>query len=50
VRVCNYYVVDQQIVTGAALLTLSVALGVATGVVAFWPDRARSVARSPAGH
>jgi hypothetical protein len=42
VRVCNYYLVDQQIVTGAALLSVSLALGVATGVVAFWPDRARS--------
>jgi len=35
VRVCNYYLVDQQVVTGVGLLTLSVALGAATGAMAF---------------
>jgi hypothetical protein len=35
VRVCNYYLVDQQVVAGFGLLNLSVALGVATAVMAF---------------
>jgi hypothetical protein len=35
VRVCNYYLVDQQVVTGVGLVAASVALGVATGLFAF---------------
>jgi hypothetical protein len=45
VRVCNYYLVDQQVVAGLGLLNLSVALGVATALMAFRPQPARAVER-----
>jgi hypothetical protein len=37
VRVCNYYLVDQQVVAGAGLLSAAIAVGVATAVFAFFP-------------
>lgn len=36
-RVCNYYLVDQQVVAGAGLLSAAIAVGIATAVVAFLP-------------
>ena len=35
VRVCNYYLVDQQVIAGLGLVTLSVAVGLATAAMAF---------------
>lgn len=35
VRVCNYYLVDQQVIAGLGLLSLSVALGVAVALMSF---------------
>lgn len=35
VRVCNFYLVDQQVVTGAGLLAASAALSLAAGAAAF---------------
>ena len=35
VRVCNYYLVDQQVITGVALIAVSVALGAATALPSF---------------
>ncbi|MFL5617123.1 MAG: hypothetical protein ACJ79A_01870 [Gemmatimonadaceae bacterium] len=35
VRVCNFYLVDEQVTTGVGLLVASVAVGVAAGVLAF---------------
>ena len=35
VRVCNYYLADQQVTAGSGLLWVSVALGVASAVTAF---------------
>jgi hypothetical protein len=46
VRVCNYYLVDQQVVAGLGLLNLSVALGIATALMAFRPQSARAVGRA----
>ena len=37
VRVCNYYLVDQQVVAGAGLLSAAIGVGVATAVFAFFP-------------
>lgn len=37
VRVCNYYLVDQQVAAGVGLLCASIALAVATGLFAFRP-------------
>lgn len=39
VRVCNYYLVDQQVTTGVGLVLLSVAIGVATCSVVFRGQR-----------
>ena len=36
VRVCNYYLVDQQVLAGAGLLSLAVAVGIATAVMPFF--------------
>ena len=35
VRVCNYYLVDQQVIAGVALIGVSVALGAATALPSF---------------
>ena len=35
VRVCNYYLVDQQVIAGVALIAVSVALGAATALPSF---------------
>jgi hypothetical protein len=35
VRVCNYYVVDQQVIAGVGLVSVSVALGAAVGLLPF---------------
>ena len=35
VRVCNFYLVEQQAIAGAGLLTSSIALGVTVGCLAF---------------
>lgn len=35
VRVCNYYLVDQQVIAGLGLLSLAVALGVAVALMSF---------------
>lgn len=35
VRVCNYYLVDQQVVAGFGLVSLSIALGAAIGLLSF---------------
>src|SRR5439155_497944 len=37
VRVCNYYLVEQQVVAGAGLLCVSVGLAVVAGILAFRP-------------
>ena len=36
VRVCNYYLVDQQVLAGAGLLSLAVAVGIATAAMPFF--------------
>ena len=36
VRVCNYYLVDQQVMAGAGLLIASLTLGVAVGLLPFF--------------
>lgn len=46
VRVCNYYLVDQQVVAGAGLLSTAIAVGVAIAVFAFLP-RARVATPAP---
>ena len=35
VRVCNFYLVDQQVVAGVGLVGVSVAVGIAMGLVSF---------------
>ena len=35
VRVCNYYLVDQQVVAGVGLVSVSIALGVGIGLLSF---------------
>ena len=35
VRVCNYYLVDQQVTAGVGLVSVSIALGVALGLLSF---------------
>jgi hypothetical protein len=40
VRLCNFYLVDQQVVAGTGLLVVSVAVGLLAGVLAFRPTRA----------
>jgi hypothetical protein len=37
VRVCNYYLVDQQVVAGVGLVSVSIAFGAAVGLRAFAP-------------
>ena len=39
-RLCNYYLTDQQVVAGVALLWVSLAAGVIAGLVALRPVRA----------
>ena len=39
VRVCNYYLVDQQVVAGVGLVIGSVVLGAATGLLPFIQER-----------
>jgi hypothetical protein len=46
VRVCNSYLIDQQVVTGVGLLTASVALGVAAGLVPLVASSARGSSSS----
>jgi hypothetical protein len=45
VRVCNFYLVEQQVSAGAALLAASVALAAGVGVLAFRPYRTPPIHR-----
>jgi hypothetical protein len=42
VRLCNYYLTDQQVVTGIGLVTASIVLGIAMGLLSFGSARPRS--------
>jgi hypothetical protein len=47
VRVCNFYLVEQQVVAGVGLLVVSVALALLTGLLAFRPGDGNLDADTP---